>query len=361
MKIAFVYAGGREARWSPALEGRVPGDFFYGAIELAKEGHEITCIDAPNPRFSLPAAAYNLLLGSRTPVRTSGEHVAAVARSLGRLKSCDAVVAASTSHANALAIWKRLGFFRSPLVGIHCGHVNYSLPAARRRATARVMRVQEIVLFADSEREETIRQFEVDPHRIHANAFGVDANFWTPADVEREFILAVGNDGRRDYASFVTAAAGLDVPVKILTARPLPEPLPPHIEHLRGSWHAPAVTDEELRDLYRRALLVVVPLEDAIQPSGQSVALQAMACGRPVVLSRTRGLWTGGDFQDGRDLLLVEHGSPVALRSAMQQLLDDAAHREHIGRAAREAVLQHGRIEAFADRLGSVITGAVNS
>ena len=104
-----------------------------------------------------------------------------------------------------------------------------------------------------------------------------------------------------------------------------------------------------------------MPLEDAIQPSGQSVALQAMACGRSVVLSRTRGLWTGDDYQSGRDLVLVEHGSPDALCGAMQQLLDDAAHREHIGRAAREAVLLSGRIESFADRLGSVITGAANS
>jgi glycosyltransferase involved in cell wall biosynthesis len=294
-------------------------------------------------------------------VRTRGEHVAAVARSLGRLKSCDAVVAASTSHANALALWKRFGVFRAPLVGIHCGHVNHELSALRRRATARALRLQEIVLFADSEREETVRQFGVDPRRIHANAFGVDTDFWTPAEVDREFILAVGNDGRRDYVTFVAAAAGLDVPVKILTARPLPDPLPSHIEHLRGSWHAPAVTDEELRDLYRRALLVVVPLEDAIQPSGQSVALQAMACGRPVVLTRTRGLWTGEDFHDGRDLLLVEHGSSDALRRAMQQLLDDAATREHIGRAAREAVLLHGRIDAFASRLGSVIAFASNS
>ncbi len=358
MKIAFVYAGGREAKWAAAREGRVPSDFFYGAVELAKAGHDVVCIDAPDPRSSWLATAYNILLNARTPVRTRGEHVAAVIPSLGRLKTVDAVVAASTSHANALAFWKRLGFFRAPLVGIHCGHVNYSLTPARRRATRRAMRAQEIVLFADSEREQTVRQFDVDPRRIHANAFGVDTAFWTPAAAGREFILAVGNDGRRDYATFVAAAADLKIPVKILTGRPLPDPLPPHIEHLRGSWHAPAVTDEELRDLYRRALMVIVPLEEAVQPSGQSVALQAMACGRPVVLTRTSGLWIGADIRDGRDLLLVDPASPAALRGAMQQLLDDAAQREHIGRAAREAALQHGRIDAFASHLGAVISAA---
>jgi glycosyltransferase involved in cell wall biosynthesis len=358
VKIAFVYAGGRSERWSAALDGRVPGDFFYGAVELAKSGHDVVCLDAPDPRSSLLATAYNFLLDSRTPVRTRGEHVAATARCLPQIRSCDAVVAASTSHANALALWRRLGRFRAPLIGIHCGHVNYSLDGPRRRATARAMREQEIVLFADSEREETMRQFEVAPEHLHANAFGVDTDFWTPAVVDREFILAVGNDGRRDYGTFVAAVAGIDAPVKILTGRPLPEPLPSHVEHLRGSWHAPAVTDEGLRDLYRRALMVVVPLEDAIQPSGQSVALQAMACGRPVVLTRTRGLWTGEDLVDGRDLLLVEPSAPEALRRVLQHLLDDAGHREQIALSARETVLRHGRIHDFARRLETVISTA---
>jgi glycosyltransferase involved in cell wall biosynthesis len=268
VRIAFVYAGGREARWRDALAGKTPTDFFYGAVELAKSGHDVVCIDAPEPRRSVFAAAYNRLFDSRSPVRTRGEHVAAVARILPRLARADAIVAASTSHANAIAMWKRRGFLRAPLIGIHCGHVNFEQTGSRLRSTMRVMQAQEVVLFADAERAETIRQFGIDERRIHSNAFGVDTSFWTPSGVAREFILAVGNDGRRDYASLVSAAAGIDAPVKILTARELPASLPANIEHLRGSWHAPAVTDEELRNLYRRALMVVVPLEDSIQPSG---------------------------------------------------------------------------------------------
>jgi glycosyltransferase involved in cell wall biosynthesis len=350
VKIAFVYAGGREVRWKSALRGESPSDFFYGAVELSRAGHEVVCIDAPEPARSLLAAAYNKLLGARTPVRTRGEHLVAIGRVLSKLRGADVVVAASTSHANALAMWKRWGFVSGRIIGIHCGHVNFSLDGVRRRNTARAMRDQDVVLFAESERAETIRQCGVAPERVHANAFGIDVDFWTPADRPGEFVLAVGNDGRRDYATLVAAVADLGVPVKIVTNRALP-PLPAHVEHLRGSWHAPAVTDEGLRELYRRALVVVVPLEDSIQPSGQSVALQAMACGRAVILTRTRGLWTGADFHDGRDLLLVPPGDANALRQALQRLLDAPALRAQIGAAAREAVLRGGRIEAFASRL----------
>jgi len=357
VKIAFVFAGGREARWDAALAGGVPTDFFYGAVEIARNGHDVICIDAPSSPRSWLAAGYNALFGNRTPARMRGEHIVGIGRILKRLGDADVVVAASTAHANALAAWKQRGFIRGRLVGIHCGQVNHMLSPARRQATARAMACQDVVLFADAEKEETMRQFAVPEERLHANAFGVDTRFWTPAPASTEFILSVGNDGRRDFATLVSAVDGLDVPVKIVTSRPLPQPLPSNIDHLRGSWHAPAVTDEELRELYRRALAVVVPLEDSIQPSGQSVALQAMACGRPVILSRTRGLWTGQDFEAERDLLLVESGNPEDLRRAIQRLLDDSDFRERMGRSAREAVDRVGTIDAFAARLMHLIAG----
>lgn len=357
MKIAFVFAGGRESRWDDALAGRVPSDFFYGAVELARAGHAVTCHDAPDPRRSLFAAVYNRFCDRSTPVRTRGEHVAATRKLLPRLREVDVVVAASTSHANALAIWKRRGRLRARLVGIHCGHVNFPLEGARQRATARAMAGQEVVLFADAEREATIRLCGAVPDRVHANPYGVDVAFWNPAPRPSAYLLAVGNDGRRDYRTLVEAVTPLAIPTKILTKRPLPE-LPPHVENLRGSWHAPAVSDEELRELYRGAIAVVVPLENSLQPSGQSVALQAMACGRPVILTRTDGLWTGVAFVEGRDLLLVEPGSPEALREQLGRLVADPEAREEMGRHARIAALAHGRIDDFARRLEAVCISA---
>lgn len=356
MKVAFVYAGGRESRWEKTLRGDGPTDFFYGAIEMARAGHDVMCLDAPDPRRSMLAEVYNRLWSGRSPVRTRGEHVEATRRLLGRLRDREVVVAASTSHANALGWWQAWGRVPARLVGIHCGHVNYPIEGARRQATVAAMARQRVVLFADSEREETIRSCGVSASQVHANAYGIDVDFWTPGTAPvGDYILSVGNDGRRDYDTLVAAVAGTPWRTRILTRRPLPD-LPAHVENLRGSWHAPTVTDEELRELYRGALAVIVPLEDSIQPSGQSVALQAMACGRPVILSRTRGLWTGGDMIDGSDLLLVEPGSAAALRAAMESLLLNPERREAIGRNARQAVLRHGRIADFARRLEAVCT-----
>lgn len=63
------------------------------------------------------------------------------------------------------------------------------------------------------------------------------------------------------------------------------------------------------------------------------VALEAMACGRPVVASRVGGLQE--IVIHGETGLLVPPGDPDALAEALMTLLKDAALREHMGRAAR--------------------------
>ena len=107
-----------------------------------------------------------------------------------------------------------------------------------------------------------------------------------------------------------------------------------------GSASAPGVEDvgyrsgAELDRLYRRALVVVVPSVWA-DPC-PTVALEAMANGRPVIASASGGL--PEIVEDGVTGLLVAPGDPVALRAAITRLLDDPALREGMGARGRERV-----------------------
>jgi glycosyltransferase involved in cell wall biosynthesis len=352
MRVAFVYAGGREERRSAAREGRSATEFFYGAIELERRGWGVEFIDvgAAAGAGGWLAGMLDGGLGWVGPVKMRGEELIAVAGLVRRLNRFDCVIGTATGLAMALGVLSRLGWLRARLVGIHCGLVNFPAGGARQKASSWALAAQRCVLFAESERAEVEGRFGV---KAKVNPFGVDVDFWTPgADgVAGDFVLAVGNDARRDYGTLVEAVRGAGERVKILTNRDLPADLPENVEQVRGSWHRPAVSDEELRDLYRAARVVVVPLEDSIQPAGQSVALQAMACGKTVVMSRTKGLWTGEDFVEGEHLRLVPVGEGEALREAMERPGLD-------GRVVRERVVARGGIAGFAERLGEVMGGA---
>jgi glycosyltransferase involved in cell wall biosynthesis len=354
-KIAFVYSGGREGRGSDG-----PSDFFYGARELAGlGGGEIECLDLDARPADLGTAMIGGILGKWLPPRTSADWVARCRRVLPRLREADVVVATATEISLGLAVWKALGFFRKPLVGILCGAVNYPIGnELRRRGVARLLGKFRPVLFADAELAEMESRFELQADLISVGWFGVDETFWTFPERSggREGVLAVGNDSRRDFLILVEVARFLpEISFTVITRREKPRFLPLNVEWRLGDWKEAPVTDEELRALYQKAACVVVPLEECIQPSGQSVAMQAIMCGAPVVHTHTNGWWGAEVLRDGVDVELVPPRDARAMARAIQKVVS-CNQKNH----ARDRLLAHDwTASGFARRISRVVETAV--
>ena len=60
---------------------------------------------------------------------------------------------------------------------------------------------------------------------------------------------------------------------------------------IKGHWNKQLISDEELRKIYSDASLSIIPIRNSYQPSGQSVALQSMSMGVPVMITYTDGFW----------------------------------------------------------------------
>ena len=355
-RIAFVYSGGRERRGSDG-----PSDFFYGARELgALEGYEVECIDLDYAPAARVTALVSRVFAKWLPPRTSADWIARCRRVLPRLRGADVVVATATEISFGLAFWKSLGMMQKPLVGILCGAVNYPIASEiRRRLVASLLKKFQPVLFADSELSEIERRFGLPSGLVSVGWFGVDDRFWTLPEesVQREGVLAVGNDSRRDFLTLVEAAKILpEISFTIITRREKPRNLPLNVEWRRGDWKEAPVTNEELRALYQKAACVVVPLEECIQPSGQSVAMQAMMCGAPVVHTKTAGWWGAGVIRDQIEVELVAPGDGEALARAIKKSLQsDKKNR------ARESLLAHAwTASGFAQRISKVIESAAS-
>ena len=146
--------------------------------------------------------------------------------------------------------------------------------------------------------------------------------------------------------TFVPIAGGTNVQIKILSKLNIQVPRGrKNIQLLRGSFYDSVVTDDQLRQLYQSSLAVVVPLKDVNQPSGYSVTLQAMACGKPVILTKTCGLWDTHLFKSGENCILVDAYNPRQIAEAILRLNDDKDLRSYIGNKARETACAHFGIE----------------
>lgn len=360
MRIVYLYQRGRIARIPDLRLGKIPTEFFYGAPELEACGYDVEYLEVhDSPAVSKLRIAAELFCRKRwLPAKVYFSLLFGVKEVLPALRGADAVVVTIPGIAFSLAIWQSLGVVKLPcsFIAIHCGLFNYPQQGVRRWVSRRLFRQMHTQLFGAGELEAMQECFQIPSERIQVNCFGVDEKFWVPAqnEVKDSYILAVGNDSRRDYHLLIRAAERIDKKIKLLTRRELPSNLPANVEVLHGSWHTREVSDEELRDLYRRAFCVAVLLTDSIQPSGQSVTLQAMACGTPVILTRTKGLWDRNELQHGENILFTEVGNVQDFADTAMMLSHDPEMRENLSRAGREYIMQHGRIGQFAQRLEAV-------
>jgi len=106
------------------------------------------------------------------------------------------------------------------------------------------------------------------------------------------------------------------------------------------------VSQEALIDLYRQATICVVP--STFYESFSYTALQAMACGRPLVASAVGGI--PEVVVDGVTGLLSPPNEPVLLANALARLLADPSLRRRLGEAARARVLECYGHHAVAQR-----------
>ena len=349
-KLLFLYPGAsRSIRLGEALDGESPREFFYGLIGLAASGFDVRIGDT----HATPA---NLVWRAILTLEIVRNRFAKVGWSRARVKALEAAFAESDiaiSFTDGFTIAMGLSAATLPrrtrklggFMGL-CDLSERAKPALRWHVEGAIRRslagLDHAFFFGEADRNEAIRRYGLTRENTSIFHFGVDTDFWCPPvhEMESNGALAVGSDPSRDYETLL--AADLSIPLLLLTRLPVQIPAGRgDVTLVRGSLHAGALSDKELRELYHRATIVTVPLHDVWQPTGQSVTMQAMACGRPVILTRGRGLWDTETFVDGQNCILVPPGDSGAWAEAIDKLVSDPGLRKSMGAAARETALKH--------------------
>ncbi|HEX2648273.1 MAG TPA: glycosyltransferase family 4 protein [Candidatus Dormibacteraeota bacterium] len=315
------------------------------------EGHR------PRPEYLLLEAEYGVELfdwsrlpradGSRSPAR-SLIHSAAAMR---KLDGHDVVFSDGEHVGVPMAMAMRvLGERRPHLVIGH--HLTARGKAPLIKALGAHRGMTRVLVHSRRQRELVSRRAGIPPAKVDYVPYGVDTAFWTPAASATGTEPLVVSAGRehRDFATL--AAACEQLPVRVFVAS--------------GSVHSPAASSAvpqrwpanfesgfagyaDLRDLYRRASVVVVPLLETDFQAGVTTVLEAMAAGKPVVVTSTSG--QSDVIVDGETGVFVRPEDPIAMRDAIRRLLDSPDERLRLGANAREAVATQFAVEAYAGRL----------
>ncbi|SBT48335.1 D-inositol-3-phosphate glycosyltransferase [Micromonospora auratinigra] len=260
---------------------------------------------------------------------------------------------------------------------VHTAHTlakvkNAQLAAGDRpEPKARVIGEEQVVAEADRlvantrvEARDLIDRYDADPARVAVVEPGVDLDRFRPAPGDRDAArLAARRRLGLPTAGYVVAFVGRiqplkapDVLIRAVAALRERDPLlaaeltvvicggpsgsgldrPTALMELAGSLGVadrvrflPPQTGDDLPALYRAADLVAVP---SYNESFGLVALEAQACGTPVLAAAVGGLVTA--VRDGVSGMLIDGHDPVDWAAALSRLLPDRLRRVTLGRGA---------------------------
>jgi len=211
-------------------------------------------------------------------------------------------------------------------------------------------RIDRILAYSTSEEKNAVSRLGVPSRKVQRIYFHADQEFFRPEGqpLEPDLICAAGQL-LRDYDCLVEAVRGLPVRVQIAAGSPwIDRPLKPRKELPSNvSWGR--LNRYELRALYARSALAVVPILQNDYQTGIATILEMMSMGKCVIASRTRG--QTDTIVDGATGIYVPPEDPGALRQAIERLQADPAEAARIGRAARQFVQEQAGLDRFVDRI----------
>jgi glycosyltransferase involved in cell wall biosynthesis len=251
-----------------------------------------------------------------------------------------------------------------------------ALSAGRRRRTAHTMiahtlaplkkrvflqlqgvreRIDRFLCYATSEERLMTERLRIPAGRVRRIAFHADTQFFRPGpevSVEPDLICAAGQL-LRDYDCLVEACRDLPVRVRIAAGSPW------IANELQPSGALPANVEwrrydrVELRSLYARSAIAVVPVYQNDYQTGISTILEMMAMGKCVIATRTRG--QTDTIVDGVNGVYVPPSDPKALREAIERLRRDPAEAARIGANARAFIEREASLELFVARIAETV------
>lgn len=345
MNLTYIFRAGRKSRYTSS--DQYPTEFFYGFHEFKRKYLNVTfiedqdlCIAPPHPKYSLFINKFSIFF-CRIPLGMFSSIL--FSRRYLELHKLGTLIATTNAIGLVLSLLKRFGLIKNDIYFLVMGLLPLRPSYWTRIVYNFVLRNTFLVSISQGESRHLNRYLP--SLNLSTIPFGVDCNFWTPSDIHSSscsppYVLAIGNDLSRDWSTLISSWDD-DFPLlKIITSQDL-NLNSNNIEHIRGDWRSSLLTDSEIRNLYRNALFVIVPLINTPQPSGQSCCLQAMACGKAVILTQTVGLWDPTEIMHLSNIFLVSPSDVSSLNNAVQTLLADEPLRKELGIAARESAIQH--------------------
>jgi glycosyltransferase involved in cell wall biosynthesis len=288
-----------------------------------------------------------------------GGDFASVLATLRTANAADAIFSTVDTVGIPLLLLKRVGLVRPPIVYVSIGLPERLLQLRGERIQRLYRtafgRARTIVAYSENEADWLRDWLGPGAAPVVFVPFGVDVHSFRPlpnGEPDTD-VVSVGADPRRDFGLLLDLAARRpELSFRIVASA----------DHARSLGALPAnVTLETdlplgaVRTRYAQARVIALPVRDNSYSGATTTLLQAMAMGKPVVVSRTAAIEEGYGLEDGVNCRLVEPGDGEAFERAVLEVLTGAGAAASLGTRARETVERSLSWERYTDALWQVL------
>jgi glycosyltransferase involved in cell wall biosynthesis len=211
-----------------------------------------------------------------------------------------------------------------------------------------------VLVYSTSEERLATGELGLPASAVERLYYHADEQFFRPglATAEPDLVCAAGQL-LRDYDTLVEAVRELPVRVQIAAGSPwIDKPLQPK-RSLPANVSWGKLDRFELRALYARSAVAVVPILQNHYQTGIATILEMMAMGKCIIATKTHG--QTDTIVDGVTGVYVPPGDPEALRAALARLLANPGQAAEIGQAARRFIEEKAGLNRFVERIVSSI------
>lgn len=335
-KICYFLKSGRETR----ILKNHPDEFLYGLNFLKKQKFNVTVItdhelgfdNFKHPKlFSLLNMIFYYLIG------IPGKSLISLFLERKIFLPFEMIFVTNNSYGLSLAFLKKIGLLDAKIFYVSMGLINDDTPFLWIIIYRWVLKKCKILTLSYEDSSYLEKKLK---YKISYINFGVDKDFWVPSKskIKYNYVLSIGNDLNRDYKTLIKSWKTEFPLLKIVTNQKIIT-YKKNIEIIFGDWATEVLSDKEIRDLIRKSLFVVLPIIDTIQPSGQSVMLQSMSCGKTVLITDFKGLWNRELIQNNKNMILTgKPGQDEKIAEIVSGLVLNKEKLKKIGLNARLVV-----------------------
>lgn len=196
------------------------------------------------------------------------------------------------------------------------------------------------------------RTLSIKESKITAINYGIDTNFYRPADCHSDkksekYLICVGRDHSRDYVTLEKAIEKIKIRLVIVG---LKDQVPDKLKKNANIEIRENISFNELFDLYCNADAAVIPIKKGTNYlSGIRATLEALALSKPVIVSKTVGMKEY--FTGHSSVHLVEPGNPEKLSDAILEIQKTLINTTYSNNDSNAENLHYYSAENYADQI----------